>query len=375
MGLLRWILQSYDGPITGDEAGIGLSGCINLAEPAGWYPDPNVPDQQRWWDGREWTPHVRYLPTPSTHHDIPGPRPSATTTRPGFFGRLGPSTYIATGLLGLLMIPFAAVGGLLVWLALAIIVVFLTGLYTLLTGRRSWANIASRGMGALVAGVSAVGFFASLVAVAATVPPGVKDAATTEPPSAAAPAIAEPTQPSPASPTHSSPAPAPTSQSPSPSPSPQTTTAIPTLSPTASPVATSPQAQPTANTPSAQPTRDPAVYAAKYTRAVLAGIKANSFAETCGRSRAAGGHAWACVIDHLESPDDQTIEIHLRSDDDFMRESRGDSIYDSLATVVVKSPNLNTCVYHVAVVAPDGRRVDWYYTYICSKKHDSLVDD
>ena len=26
--------------------------------PAGWYPDPSFPQQMRWWDGIQWTPHL-----------------------------------------------------------------------------------------------------------------------------------------------------------------------------------------------------------------------------------------------------------------------------------------------------------------------------
>lgn len=26
--------------------------------PAGWYPDPSFPQQMRWWDGLQWTPHL-----------------------------------------------------------------------------------------------------------------------------------------------------------------------------------------------------------------------------------------------------------------------------------------------------------------------------
>lgn len=39
---------------------------------AGWYPDPDVPDQTRWWDGTAWTEHVNaavaapIAPTPPT---------------------------------------------------------------------------------------------------------------------------------------------------------------------------------------------------------------------------------------------------------------------------------------------------------------------
>lgn len=33
---------------------------------AGWYPDPTLPHQSRWWDGRGWTHHVQ---SPSTNPD------------------------------------------------------------------------------------------------------------------------------------------------------------------------------------------------------------------------------------------------------------------------------------------------------------------
>ena len=33
----------------------GFSGSTT---PPGWYPDPSFPQQMRWWDGVQWTPHV-----------------------------------------------------------------------------------------------------------------------------------------------------------------------------------------------------------------------------------------------------------------------------------------------------------------------------
>src|SRR5690625_7545737 len=29
-----------------------------MSVPAGWYPDPQVPNQIRWWDGERWSDHV-----------------------------------------------------------------------------------------------------------------------------------------------------------------------------------------------------------------------------------------------------------------------------------------------------------------------------
>ncbi|WP_422759256.1 hypothetical protein [Paenarthrobacter sp. C1] len=134
--------------------------------------------------------------------------------------------------------------------------------------------------------------------------------------------------------------------------------------PTASP-------PPTTAAASAEPRKDPSNYAAKYTRALLARIHANTFAETCGRPVKQGGNAWACIIDHLASPDDQTIVIYLTPAADFTRATKGSlAIYEAASLSGV--PGLNACVYHWAVVAADGQRGDWYFQF-CAKYHDSLL--
>jgi hypothetical protein len=44
---------------TTDDAAFSVSG--NRAPTPGWYRDPRVPFQLRWWDGEDWTTNV-YMP-------------------------------------------------------------------------------------------------------------------------------------------------------------------------------------------------------------------------------------------------------------------------------------------------------------------------
>lgn len=76
---------------------------------AGWYADPNSPNQQRYWDGRSWTEHVQRLPPPvvpqppawvkTSKADLPPPPVPATPKKRerAKKGDLPPPPVIPTG--------------------------------------------------------------------------------------------------------------------------------------------------------------------------------------------------------------------------------------------------------------------------------------
>jgi hypothetical protein len=74
----------------------------------GWYPDPNAPGGQRWWDGSQWTGHVQAAPGATT---APGPAPAAAPD-----SRNWAMAAHLTALVGL-VIGFSFVGPLVVYLA------------------------------------------------------------------------------------------------------------------------------------------------------------------------------------------------------------------------------------------------------------------
>lgn len=75
---------------------------------AGWYTNPQNPDQQRWWDGQAWTEHWRQTPSadvpPATSSLPPGPAAAHSTwwSRRSAFGKT--MTVLAAGFFGFVIL-------------------------------------------------------------------------------------------------------------------------------------------------------------------------------------------------------------------------------------------------------------------------------
>lgn len=83
---------------------------------------------------------------------------------------LGLSTFVGAGAIALLLILGLVSNSFLLWLGIAFLIVMLTGLYTLVTGRRSWVHLAGRAVGGIVFAVGAVAWVASWAVFGASLP-------------------------------------------------------------------------------------------------------------------------------------------------------------------------------------------------------------
>lgn len=94
------------------------------AVPAGWFPDPWDPRQQRWWDGTAWTPSTQATPSTSmatrmrTPARVIGPGSVAVFAVTGaltalfLLVELGPPAFLAAGVAAFVLLPLYAWAGL-----------------------------------------------------------------------------------------------------------------------------------------------------------------------------------------------------------------------------------------------------------------------
>ena len=171
---------------------------------AGWYPDPNVPGLQRWWDGRAWTSQIR------SASDAPQlmPPPDASAAGAPKAARRVPLWVWGIAVAVLIGVTLAVPK---VAMVLAL-VVLVTAIVALVKKRRTWLRFRS------ATGASVATGIATVVLVVAASMPGVGSDRTSPPDAAVAPLAAMPsTSVSPASTPRSTPRPTPT-----PSPTPKT---------------------------------------------------------------------------------------------------------------------------------------------------------
>ncbi|MBH0053652.1 excalibur calcium-binding domain-containing protein [Salinibacterium sp. SWN139] len=113
--------------------------------PAGWYDDGS--GKNRWWDGTQWSNEFAPKDAPVPHRAPEWFKPTLSTWIVGAF-------LVLFAYLTLVSAGVAAV------LVLAAFFGLFTGLYVLISGRRSWASVPSRKAGAIVIAAS---LFATIV--------------------------------------------------------------------------------------------------------------------------------------------------------------------------------------------------------------------
>ena len=63
---------------------------------AGWYADPDLPTGERWWNGSQWTSHIRDIPSYDAIAGAEGQPPTAWSTASGPLATLPPSETAGT---------------------------------------------------------------------------------------------------------------------------------------------------------------------------------------------------------------------------------------------------------------------------------------
>lgn len=131
--------------------------------PQGWYPDPHQPEQQRWWNGTEWTTHTAPLNLAPA---------AASPTAPGETKSSGLKIVIITAAVVLAVALLTRSLG--VILMLAGVVLFFVAVYAIARGSARFFRVRSRGAGWAALGIAFVLMFVGTGANAALGGPGSK---------------------------------------------------------------------------------------------------------------------------------------------------------------------------------------------------------
>ncbi|MFF2773071.1 DUF2510 domain-containing protein, partial [Streptomyces bacillaris] len=152
--------------------------------PAGWYPNPENPSELRWWDGAAW----------SARTAEPGTVVAAPATTDSVRSRTIPvSTWIG-GSVAVFFSLFTFGGGFGSFLVYVAMVAGVTALYSVITGRRSWASLPkSRPIAGAIAAGSLVLLLVGTGISGAGHPASLADASTTVSSKTPTPATATPT--------------------------------------------------------------------------------------------------------------------------------------------------------------------------------------
>ncbi|MFF0066186.1 DUF2510 domain-containing protein [Streptomyces sp. NPDC005279] len=90
---------------------------MSMTTPVGWYPDPNAPGTERWWDGTAWTAHTRAVQAQAPAAPVPGfgpqtvPMHQPSLTRGGNGGGRGRVVALVTA--GLVLVAAVTTGAVL----------------------------------------------------------------------------------------------------------------------------------------------------------------------------------------------------------------------------------------------------------------------
>ncbi|ANF32619.1 hypothetical protein A0130_13920 [Leifsonia xyli] len=157
--------------------------------PAGWYPDPEYPGQQRYWDGSAWTANRAPVATAAPATAAPAPAATATATASSL-----PTIALVLAIFGFVLgiIPFAAWFA---WLLFVPSVILAVRSLTRRDGGRgmSIASLIIVGVGWLISLVMGLGSFGALSQSRDPAPAAAPPATTATP--SASPSAPSPTPP------------------------------------------------------------------------------------------------------------------------------------------------------------------------------------